>query len=238
MAEPRIRVLIVDDQPLFASGLELQIAAQADLECVGVAYDGREAIALVDSVRPDVVLMDLRMPGMNGVDATAAITGAGVRAQAANGPSGSGKAGDCASVPKVVVLTTIRRDEAVFHALRAGASAFLTKDATPAVLLGTIRGVHSGLDLTDPESSLDVIQEFARPAAVADAPDPLAPLSVREREVFGLLTRGLSNAEVASTLFLSEATVKSHVQAILQKLQLRGRVQLVIFAYESGLAAV
>lgn len=219
MADPRIRVLIVDDQPLFASGLRLQVEAQSDLECVGVAGDGREALALVASKRPDVVLMDLRMPVMNGVDATAAIT--------------SGAAGE--PIPKVVVLTTIRRDEAVFHALRAGASAFLTKDATPDVLLGTIRGVNSGLDLTDPDASLDMIQEFARPVA-AEAADPLAPLSVREREVFGLLARGLSNAEVAGELFLSEATVKSHVQSILQKLGLKGRVQLVIFAYESGAA--
>lgn len=221
MADPRIRVLIVDDQPLFASGLRLQVEAQGDLECVGVAGDGREAIALVASKRPDVVLMDLRMPVMNGVDATAAIT--------------SGRAGGSAEIPKVVVLTTIRKDEAVFHALRAGASAFLTKDATPDVLLGTIRGVHSGLDLTDPDASLDMIQEFARPAVV-ETVDPLEPLSVREREVFGLLARGLSNAEVAAELYLSEATVKSHVQSILQKLGLKGRVQLVIYAYESGAA--
>jgi DNA-binding NarL/FixJ family response regulator len=196
-----IRVAVVDDQPLFASGLEMLIEAQPDMGCVGTAVDGREALELAARTSPDVVLMDLRMPVMNGLEATTRLL--------------EGVSPD--ELPRVVALTTIQRDEAVYGALKAGAYAFLTKDATPDEVLGTIRAAYAG----EPVSSADAA----------------APLSPREREMALLVARGLSNTEIAAEAFLSEATVKSHVRAVLQKLGLRSRVQIVVFAYENGLVS-
>ena len=216
MPEPT-RVLIADDQPLFASGLRLQLDAQEDIECVGVAMDGEDAVRRAAALRPDVVLMDIRMPGMNGIAATDAITASGEQA------------------PAVIVLTTIRRDEAVYLALKAGAADFLTKDATPAQVLQAIRAAHASRELPDGEAALDLL------AAARPAPVPLSPeqaidvLTAREREVFLLLAKGLGNAEIATSSFLSETTVKTHVRSILHKLRLRSRVQVVVFAYENGL---
>ena len=229
----RIRVVVVDDQRLFASGLAMLIEAQPDLVCVGTALDGRQAIALVDEMRPDVVLMDIRMPVLNGLDATRLIlTDADV-----DGP------------PRIVVLTTIRKDEAVFAALAAGASAFLTKDAEPEVVLATIRAAHAGAPSPTFADTVALVEEFVPvPAIAPPSPDPGAPdalgardalgtLTGREREILLLVARGPSNAEIASELFVSEATVKTHVRSLLQKLGLRSRIQIVILAYERGLIA-
>jgi len=218
-AAPVIRVAVVDDQPLFASGLQMLIEAQADLSCVGTAVDGREALDLVERERPDVVLMDLRMPVMNGLEATARIL--------------DGVSPD--DLPRVVALTTIQRDEAVFGALKAGAYAFLTKDATPDDVLATIRAAYAGDPVPTAAAALDVVHQFAVPPAAPPRVDPLAPLSPREREMALLVARGLSNVEIATEAYLSEATVKSHVRAVLQKLGMRNRVQIVVFAYENGL---
>jgi DNA-binding NarL/FixJ family response regulator len=214
-----ITVAVVDDQPLFASGLRMLIEAQPDLRCVGTAVDGREALALVERERPDVVLMDLRMPVMNGLEATARIL-EGVSAD---------------DLPRVVALTTIQRDEAVFGALKAGAYAFLTKDATPDEVLTTIRAAWAGDPVPTAAAALDVVHEFAVPTTPAPRVDPLESLSPREREMFTLVARGLSNIEIAGEAYLSEATVKSHVRSVLQKLGMRNRVQIVVFAYENGL---
>ncbi|WP_423920846.1 response regulator [Frigoribacterium sp. 2-23] len=222
MPEPVIRVAVVDDQPLFASGLKMLIEAQPDLACVGTALDGREAIDLVEREHPDVVLMDLRMPVMNGLEATSRLL------------EGSGPDGPL----RVIALTTIQRDEAVFGALKAGAYAFLTKDATPDDVLTTIRAAHHGDPVPTASAALDVVHEFAvsRPAESESRREALLePLSPREREMFALVARGLSNTEIAASAFLSEATVKSHVRAVLQKLDMRNRVQIVVFAYENGL---
>jgi DNA-binding NarL/FixJ family response regulator len=215
-----IRVAVVDDQPLFASGLEMLIEAQPDMACVGTAVDGRQALELAARTSPDVVLMDLRMPVMNGLEATARLL--------------EGVSPD--ELPRVVALTTIQRDEAVYGALKAGAYAFLTKDATPDEVLGTIRAALTGEPVSTADAALDVVHRYAVPAPTPPV-DPLAPLSPREREMTLLIARGLSNTEIAAEAFLSEATVKSHVRAVLQKLALRSRVQIVVFAYENGLVS-
>lgn len=218
MPEPRIRVGVVDDQPLFSSGVGMLIEAQPDMECIGTAVDGYEAIALVEQEVPDILLMDLRMPAMNGLDATRQILAGSV----ADDP------------PRVIVLTTIRKDEAVLDAMSAGASAFLTKDATPDEVLSTIRTVHAGEAV--PTAALGMVTEPRRPGT-SPREEALAPLSPREREVFLLVARGLTNAEIATAAYVSEATVKSHTRAILQKLALRSRVQVVVYAYENGLVS-
>ena len=216
MAEQPIRVVIVDDQPLFAAGLAMLIDAQPDMRCVGTAHDGNAAVTLVRQVRPDVVLMDLRMPGLNGLEATELIV-----AEPAQ--------------PTVIVLTTIKRDEAVYLALRAGATALLTKDALPAEVLGTIRDAVAGERLAGASDTVEVVREFAGHAQTRTPDDTLAALSAREREVFLLIARGLSNVEIAEATVLSEATVKSHVRQVLGKLGLKSRVQVVAFAYENEL---
>lgn len=220
MAEqPPIRVVIVDDQPLFAAGLAMLVDAQPDLRCVGTAHDGIAALTLVRQTRPDAVLMDLRMPGMNGLEATELIV--------AEEPA-----------PAVIVLTTITRDEAVYHALRAGATALLTKDALPAEVLGTLRAAVAGERLTGAADTVAIVRKFAQSTTARTPDDTLAALSAREREVFLLIARGLSNAEIADATVLTEATVKSHVRQVLQKLGLRSRVQVVAFAYEHRLMGV
>jgi DNA-binding NarL/FixJ family response regulator len=216
VADEPTRVVIVDDQPLFAAGLAMLIDAQPDMRCVGTAHDGNAAITLTRQVRPDVVLMDLRMPGLNGLDATQLIVAE-------------------PEPPQVVVLTTLKRDEAVYLALRAGATALLTKDALPAEVLGTIRGAVAGEALAGAPDTVDVVREFAARAQTRTPDDTLAALSAREREVFLLVARGLSNAEIAAATVLSEATVKSHVRQVLGKLGLKSRVQVVAFAYENEL---
>ncbi|MGA0567568.1 response regulator [Rathayibacter sp. KR2-224] len=217
MAErAQIRVVIVDDQPLFTAGLAMLIDAQPDMHCVGTANGGGSALTLVGQVRPDVVLMDLRMPGINGFEATELIV-------AGSDP------------PKVIVLTTIKRDEAVYLALRAGATALLTKDALPREVLGTIREAVAENGLGAGADAMQVVRQFARPAQTRTPDETLAALSGREREVFLLIARGLSNAEIAEATVLSEATVKSHVRQVLGKLGLKSRVQVVAFAYENKL---
>ncbi len=212
-----IRVAVVDDQRLFASGMRMLVDAQDDMACVGTAGDGQTALDLCAAEDPDVLLLDLRMPVLNGIEATARLAERG------------------GERPRVVALTTIRRDEAVLAALRAGAAAFLTKDALPEVVLATIRDVHEGRPAPTEAEALDLLRadgtlvETPRPDAVLDA------LSAREREVFLLVAKGLSNQEIASAVFLSEATVKTHVRAVLTKLGLRNRIQVVITAHERGL---
>ena len=210
-----IRVVLVDDQSLFRAGVRMLLASQPDLDVVGEAADGREAIALVATTRPDVVLMDIRMPVMDGLTATAEIL-------AQPDP------------PRIVMLTTFDLDEAAARAIRQGASGFLLKDADPEFLLAAIRTVHSESSVIAASATRELFEHFA------EAPKPVPPqysaLTDREREIFALAARGLSNSEIAAREYLSEATVKTHISRILTKLSLRDRVQLVVFAFEHGLA--
>ena len=215
-----IRVLLADDQALVRAGFRVLIESESDLEVVAEAADGREAHELAVSERPDVVLMDIRMPEVDGIEATSRIVAdertAGVR---------------------VLVLTTFELDEYVFQALRAGASGFLLKDTQPTELLAAIRVVAAGEALLSPRITGAVIAEFAsrpEPGTQVDA-DALAFLTDREREVLTLIGRGLSNAEITETLVIGAATTKTHVSRILAKLQARDRAQLVVMAYETGL---
>ena len=212
-------VLIVDDQALVRAGFRMILEAEEDIEVVGEAADGREAVAEVRRLRPDVVLMDVRMPDMDGIEATRRLLG-----------------GDGAAA-KVVMLTTFDMDEYVYDALRAGASGFLLKDVPPEQLVAGIRAVASGDALLAPSVTRRVIEEFVRrpPDSIRTAPPELAELTARELEVLKLIARGLANAEIAKELFVSETTVKTHVAHVLMKLKLRDRVQAVVFAYESGL---
>jgi DNA-binding NarL/FixJ family response regulator len=212
-------VLIVDDQALVRAGFRMILEAEEDMEVVGEAADGREAVAEVRRLRPDVVLMDVRMPDVDGIEATRRLLG-----------------GDGADA-KVVMLTTFDMDEYVYDALRAGASGFLLKDVPPEQLVAGIRAVASGDALLAPSVTRRVIEEFVRrpPDSIRTAPPELAELTARELEVLKLIARGLANAEIAKELFVSETTVKTHVAHVLMKLKLRDRVQAVVFAYESGL---
>jgi DNA-binding NarL/FixJ family response regulator len=209
-----IRVLIADDQALVRTGFRMILGAEDDLEVVGEAGDGLEAVDLIARLRPDVVLMDIRMPGLDGIEATR-------RALAAR------------PEVKVVVLTTFDLDEYVYAALQAGASAFLLKDAKESQLLAAIRIVADGGSLFAPGVTARLIARFAEPGS--PPPVELPPLTAREREVLGLVARGLSNLEIAHHLVISEHTTKTHVASVLQKLGLRSRVQAVVLAYESGL---
>ncbi len=210
-----IRVVLVDDQALFRAGIRMLVASQPDLDVVGEAGDGREAIDLVRTTRPDVVLMDIRMPVMDGLTATAEIL-----AQP--------------DAPRIVMLTTFDLDEAAARAIRQGASGFLLKDADPEFLLAAIRTVHSGNSVIAASATRDLFAHFAE--ATKPVPAQYSDLTDREREIFALAARGLSNSEIAAREYLSEATVKTHISRILTKLQLRDRVQLVVFAFEHGLA--
>ena len=214
-----IRVLIVDDQELVRTGFRLFLETQPGLAVVGEAGDGREAIERVRELRPDVVLMDIRMPTMDGVEATAKLTSGAIE-----------------PAPRVLVLTTFDLDEYVFGALRAGAAGFLLKDAPRERLIEAIRVVHSGEALLSPSITRRLIEDFAaRSDPIEPAAAVLAELTPREREVLVLVAHGLSNAEIAARLVVTEATVKSHVGAVLLKLGLRDRVQAVVFAYEHGI---
>jgi DNA-binding NarL/FixJ family response regulator len=209
-----IKVLLADDQGLVRTGFRMILGAEDDLQVVGEAADGLEAVELVGRLRPDVVLMDIRMPGLDGIEATRRIVT------------------DCPEV-RVVVLTTFDLDEYVYAALHAGASAFLLKDAKESQLLAAIRVVADGGSLFAPEVTARLISRFAERAAPAAV--ELPALTAREREVLTLVARGLSNAEIAAELVISEHTAKTHVASLLQKLGLRSRVQAVVVAYESGL---
>lgn len=212
-----IRVVLVDDQSMIRTGLRMVLAAEPDIEVVGEADDGASGVRVVTDLRPDVVLLDVRMPGMDGLEAARRIV-------AADLPT------------RVVVLTTFDEDEYVAAALRAGVSGFLLKVAPPEDLVAAVRTVAAGQGLLDPAVTLRVIETFA----AAPAPDPkraraLTRLTDREIDVLSLVAAGLSNAEIAARLYLGEATVKTHVSRLLLKLGLRDRVQAVAFAYESGL---
>lgn len=241
-----IRVLLVDDQPLLLSGFSLILSTEPDIEVVGRAGDGHRAIEQVERLHPDVVLMDVQMPGLDGIEATRVV----------------------AARTKVIILTTFDRDDYLFDALAAGASGFLLKNADPDDLVEAVRAVAYGHALLAPEVTRRVIARMssqpraassAGSAGSADAPEPgaatlpagdagtrhtadparaalLSQLTGREREVLGLLAQGMSNAEIARHLYVGEATVKTHVSNVLAKLQLRDRVQAVVFAYGAGLA--
>jgi DNA-binding NarL/FixJ family response regulator len=215
-----IRVLVVDDQPMYLAGLSAVLGAEPDITVVGDAGNGEEAIARNRVLHPDVVLMDVRMPVMNGIDAARALTR----------PTGT------ANIPKVVMLTTFDIDEYVYAALEAGASGFLLKDADATELAAAVRVVAGGDSLLSPRITRRLIEDF-----VARKPAGLTPTSVfndltdREREVFLLIATGRSNAEIGKELFMAEQTAKSHVSRILTKLHLRDRVHAVLLAYETGL---
>ena len=211
-----IRVLIADDQALVRAGFRQLLEREPDLDVIGEAADGAEAVALARSGRPDVVVMDVRMPNVDGLEAT--------RRVLSEPPA-----------PRVLVLTTFDLDEYVFEALRAGASGFLLKDAAPDELVSAVRLVARGDALLAPAVTRRVIEEFARRAAPSPPNPGLEGLTPREREVLLLVARGLSNAEIANELFLTPGTVKTHVGHILRKLDARDRVQAVVVAYESGL---
>jgi DNA-binding NarL/FixJ family response regulator len=218
-----IRVAIADDQALVRGGFRMILDARDDLEVVGEAADGAEAVALVGRERPDVVLMDVRMPGMDGIEATRRIVAAG-------GPA------------RIIILTTYDADEHVFAALRAGASGFLLKDARPADLVDAIRVVARGDALLAPSVTRRLLDRFADdgdggavPSRTAAAEPRLGDLTDREAEILRFVALALSNAEIAARLHLTEATVKTHVSSVLRKLGLRDRVQAVVLAYDVGL---
>ena len=212
-----IRVLICDDQPLVRAGFRTILGSKSDIEVVGEAENGAEAVALAERRRPDVVLMDIRMPVLDGVEATR-------RLVAADTPA------------RILVLTTFDLDEYVHAAIRAGASGFLLKDVTPAKLLEAIRIVAGGDALLAPSVTRRLLERFATTLPPGEgSSDALAELTSRETEVLRLLAGGMSNAQIASELVVSEATVKTHISSVLRKLGLRDRVQAVIVAYETGL---
>jgi DNA-binding NarL/FixJ family response regulator len=214
-----IRLLLVDDQELVRTGLRLFLETQDDLAVVGEAGDGAEAVERARELRPDVVLMDIRMPRVDGVEATARLTGAAIEPP-----------------PRVIVLTTFDLDEYVFGALRAGAAGFLLKDAPRERLLEAIHVVHGGDALLSPSITRRLVEDFATRTDPLEPPAAvLALLTPREREVLRLVARGYANHEIADRLVVTDATVKSHVGAILSKLNLRDRVQAVVFAYEHGI---
>jgi RNA polymerase sigma factor (sigma-70 family) len=214
-----VRVAIADDQALVRAGFRKILEADPSIEVVGEAADGIEAVEVARRLRPDVVLMDIRMPTLDGLEATRRLLGGGM-------PT------------RVLILTTFGLSEYIYDALRAGASGFLLKDAPPEDLLAAVHVIARGDALLDPAVTRTVIEEFARrPATRGDLAQRLEELTPREREVLELLARGLSNAEIAGELVVSEGTAKTHVASVLAKLGLRDRVQCVIYAYESGLVA-
>ncbi len=214
-----IRVLLVDDQALVRGGFRSILGGTDDIEVVGEAADGAEAIDIVYSTGPDVVVMDIRMPGLDGIEATRRLV--------------SGGRVHC----RILILTTFDHDEYVYEALRAGASGFLLKSAPPRELAGAIRTVAGGEALLAPEITRRMIEEYVRRPRPGDTvPVGLEALTPRELEVLGLIARGQSNAEIGATLFLSEPTIKTHVTRLLAKIGVRDRVQAVVYAYECGLA--
>ena len=210
-----IRVVVADDQGLVRAGLCSILATQPDIDVVAQAADGDEAVRVVRETSPDVVLMDVRMPGTDGIEAATRLAGTSSR---------------------ILMLTTFDLDEYVYAALKAGASGFLLKDAPPESLVEAVRAVARGDALLAPAITRRLVEEFVRrPAPGSTTPEALAPLTPRERDVLAEVARGFSNREIAGRLFLSEATVKTHVTRMLTKLHLRDRAQAVVLAYESGL---
>jgi DNA-binding NarL/FixJ family response regulator len=210
-----VRILVADDQPLVRAGIRRVIEADSSLAVVGEAADGHEAVALTRALRPDVVLMDIRMPILDGIEATTRLVEGGTDA-------------------RIVMLTTFGLDEYVLGALRAGASGFVLKEAPPEEILEAIHVVAAGDALIAPAVTRAVIAELGRRPAKAELAARLDDLTPRERQVLGLLARGLSNTEIADELVVGEGTVKTHVAHVLSKLGVRDRVQAVVFAYESG----
>jgi len=214
----RIRIVIADDQPLVRAGLKMMLEVEPDIEIAGEAADGDEAIRVVRDLAPDVVLMDVRMPRRDGISATRLLLD-----------------GRLSSPPKVLILTTFDLDEYVYEALRAGASGFVLKDLSPEQLVEAIRVVAGGEALLAPTVTRRLIEEFARHAPAPVPPKAFEELTPREIEVFGLIARGMSNAEIAESLVVSDATIKTHVARVLMKLGLRDRIQAVVLAYETGI---
>jgi DNA-binding NarL/FixJ family response regulator len=216
-----IRVVVADDQALVRAGFRVLVDSALDLEVVGEAADGAEAVALARTQRPDVLLMDIRMPNMDGLEATRQITALGIE-----------------PVARVLVLTTFDLDEYVFAALKGGASGFLLKDTPPAELLAGIRSIAAGDALLGPSVTRHLIEEFVRrPEPGQPPPTTLNGLTERELEVLGLVAKGWSNAEIAANIYITPATVKTHLSRLLMKLDARDRAQLIVLAYESGLVA-
>jgi DNA-binding NarL/FixJ family response regulator len=213
-----ITVLIADDQPLMRSALRMCLAAEPDVEVVGEASDGRDAVAKAERLRPDVVIMDIRMPVLDGVSATRLL---------ASPPTGERT--------KVLIVTTFDLDEYVVEALRAGASGFLLKDATPEELVNAVRVVHAGNAMLAPTVTKRLLDTYARRLPPAETGAAVASLSTRELAALTLVAHGLSNAEIAANLHIAESSVKTHISHLLTKLQRRQRAQLVVYAYESGL---
>ncbi len=214
-----IRIVIVDDQELMRRGLQMVLDAEDDFDVVGLAGSGLDGVDLAEESAPDVVLMDVRMPGMDGLEATRLITGR-------------------RALTRVIVLTTFDLDEYAFGGLRAGASGFLLKNTPPRDLIAAIRAVHSGDAIVSPRVTRAMLDMFASMLPLETPPrhDGMGALTDREREVFLAMSQGLNNSEIASGLFLSESTIKTHVGRVLAKLDLRDRVHAVILAYELGLA--
>lgn len=214
-----VRIVVADDQSLVRTGFRLILTSQPDFEVVGEASDGGEAVRLVAQLSPDVVLMDIRMPGVDGLAAARQILSA-----------------DATPTPKVVMLTTFDLDEYVYEALHAGASGFLLKDGSPEELIAAVRRVMAGESMIAPQVTARLIAAFVRrpPARAAALPDPLTG---REEEVLRFMARGLSNTEIAAALVVSEATIKTHVSRILAKLNARDRVQAVVWAFEHNYAS-
>jgi len=212
-----ISVVVVDDQALVRGGFRMILDAQEDIEVVGEAEDGRQALDTIRDLRPDVVLMDVRMPVLDGIAATRVVVSEGL-------------------ATRVLVLTTFDQDDVVYDAMKAGASGFLLKSAPPARLVDAVRTVADGDALLAPSVTRRLVENFVRrPPPGQERPPAMADLTERELEVLRLIARGLSNAEIAQALVVSEATVKTHVNRVLSKLDLRDRVQAVVLAYESGL---
>lgn len=211
------RIVLADDQPLVRAGFRMILEAEDDIDVAGEAGDGEEAVAVTRQLQPDVVLMDIQMPKVDGLEATRRI------------------AQDASTDSRILILTTFERDDYVFEALRAGASGFMLKNAAPEDLVRAVRVVATGDALLDPAITRRVIRDYAQRAAPRKDHARLARLTEREREVLRLLATGKSNAELAAHLYLGEGTVKTHVSHVLGKLGLRDRVQAVVFAYETGL---
>jgi DNA-binding NarL/FixJ family response regulator len=217
MGTVTIRVLIADDQELVRTGLSMILRAQPDIEVVGQAVDGNDAVALARSLRPDVCLFDIRMPGLDGIEATRALAGPGVDDPMA-----------------VVIITTFDIDEYVFAALRAGAKGFLLKDAGSELLAQAIRAAATGDALIAPNVTLRLLAAFAGAEPAAPSPQPVEPLSDREEQVLAKVAQGLSNSEIASELYITLSTVKTHVASLLTKLGARNRVEIAIWAHQTG----
>jgi DNA-binding NarL/FixJ family response regulator len=211
-----IRIVLADDQELVREGIRMMLDAEPDLTVIGEASDGNEALRLVRELDPDVVLMDVRMPNLDGIEATARIPQTGSHA-------------------RVLVLTTFDLDEYVYRALKAGAAGFLLKDAKREELATAVRSIASGGTLLAPEITRRLIADYCRRPQPGAVPEAASTLSERELDVIRRLARGRSNAEIATEMILSEATIKSHIARILDKLRLRDRTQIVVFAYETGL---